>query len=118
MKTPKLLVNASNHSNKEYYENMVIEQYTKQLDFQISIGVRLARPTTLELAIVVTRQEEVKLTYNRFLGFLPKFSHTGENLEKVMLEFLNKLDLDITYYRGQSNNNAFNISGGLAKCHF
>lgn len=60
------LLSVGNHSNKEYYENMVIEQYTNQLDFQISIGVRLARPTTLELAIVAARQEEARLTYNRF----------------------------------------------------
>ncbi|XP_067135626.1 uncharacterized protein [Centruroides vittatus] len=47
----------------------------------------------------------------RFLGFLPIFSHTGEKLEKVILEFLNNIDLDITNCRGQSYDNAFNMSG-------
>ncbi|XP_067122570.1 zinc finger protein 271-like [Centruroides vittatus] len=46
----------------------------------------------------------------RFLGFLPIFSHTGEKLEKVILEFLNNIDLDITNCRGQSYDNAFNMS--------
>ncbi|XP_067136484.1 zinc finger MYM-type protein 1-like [Centruroides vittatus] len=46
----------------------------------------------------------------RFLGFLPIFSHTGEKLEKVILEFLNNIDLDITNCRGQSYDNAFNKS--------
>ncbi|XP_067135095.1 zinc finger MYM-type protein 1-like [Centruroides vittatus] len=47
----------------------------------------------------------------RFLGFLSIFSHTGEKLEKVILEFLNNIDLDITNCRGQSYDNAFNMSG-------
>ncbi|XP_067139853.1 zinc finger MYM-type protein 1-like [Centruroides vittatus] len=46
----------------------------------------------------------------RFLGFLPIFSHTGEKLKKVILEFLNNIDLDITNCRGQSYDNAFNMS--------
>ena len=44
-----------------------------------------------------------------FLEFLPIFSHTGVNSEKK-LEFLNKFDLDITNCRGQSYDNAFNMS--------
>ncbi|XP_067142841.1 zinc finger MYM-type protein 1-like [Centruroides vittatus] len=47
----------------------------------------------------------------RFWEFLPIFSHTGEKLEKVILEFLNNIDLDITNCRGQSYDNAFNMSG-------
>lgn len=54
------------HTDKSYYENMAIEQYVNQLEFQISMGVRIAKPITLELAIVSARQEEARLNSNRF----------------------------------------------------
>ncbi|CAH2088139.1 unnamed protein product [Euphydryas editha] len=59
------LFSVGTHSNKAYYESMVIEQYTNNLDFQVSIGVRIAQPITLESAIVIARQEEAKLAYSR-----------------------------------------------------
>lgn len=49
------------HSDKSYYENMAIEQYINNLDFHVSIGVRILKPPTLALAIVNARQEEAKL---------------------------------------------------------
>ena len=42
----------------------------------------------------------------RFLGFLPIFSHTGENLEKVLIIF-KQYRLNITNCREQSYDNAF-----------
>ncbi|CAK1598075.1 unnamed protein product [Parnassius mnemosyne] len=59
------LFSVGTHTNKSYYENMVIEQYTSNLDFQVSIAVRITQPTTLESAIVIARQEEAKLSFNK-----------------------------------------------------
>lgn len=59
------LFSVGTHSNKSYYEKMVIEQYTNNLEFQVSIGVRIAQPLTLESAIVLARQEEARLAYNK-----------------------------------------------------
>ncbi|KAJ8728679.1 hypothetical protein PYW07_006375 [Mythimna separata] len=53
------------HTDKSYYESMVIDQYVNNLDFHVSIGVRIAQPTTLEAAIVTARQEEARLAFNR-----------------------------------------------------
>lgn len=53
------------HTDKSYYENMVIDQYINSLDFHVSIGVRIARPETLEKAIISARQEEARLTFNK-----------------------------------------------------
>lgn len=54
------------HTDKTYYERMVIDQYVNHLDFHVSIGVRIAQPSTLEAAIVTARQEEARLAFNRF----------------------------------------------------
>lgn len=51
------------HSDKTYYEKMAIEQYVSQLEFHVSIGVRIAKPDTLELAIINARQEEAKSAF-------------------------------------------------------
>ncbi|CAH4033613.1 unnamed protein product [Pieris brassicae] len=37
------LLSIGNHANKGYYEEMVIEQYVNNLDFHVSLGVRIAR---------------------------------------------------------------------------
>ncbi|CAK1597611.1 unnamed protein product [Parnassius mnemosyne] len=59
------LFSVGTHTNKSYYENMVIEQYTSNLDFKVSIAVRIAQPTTSESAIVIAKQEEAKLSFNK-----------------------------------------------------
>lgn len=60
-----ILNSVGKHSDRSYYENMVIEQYVNQLETNISLGVRITKPETLEIAIVNARQEEARLTYNR-----------------------------------------------------
>ncbi|VVC89880.1 unnamed protein product [Leptidea sinapis] len=59
------LFTVGKHTDKSYYENMVIEHYISQLEFNVGIGVRIMKPTSLELTIVAARQEEAKLMYYR-----------------------------------------------------
>lgn len=59
------LFTVGKHTDKNYYENMVIEHYLSQLEFNVGIGVRIMKPATLELAIVAARQEEAKIVYYR-----------------------------------------------------
>lgn len=47
----------------------------------------------------------------RFFEFIPIYSHTGENLEKIIIEKLENFGLDIHNCRGQSYDNAANMSG-------
>ena len=47
----------------------------------------------------------------RFLGFLPITSHTGENLEEAVITYLKDINIDITNCRGQSYDDASNMSG-------
>lgn len=55
------LYSVGQHADKSYYEKMAIEQYVNQLEFHVSIGVRIATPNTLESAIIAARQEEARL---------------------------------------------------------
>lgn len=52
------------HTDKTYYEKMAIEQYINQLEFHVSIGVKITAPATLEAAIYTARQEEARLANN------------------------------------------------------
>ncbi|CAH0405833.1 unnamed protein product [Chilo suppressalis] len=47
----------------------------------------------------------------RFLGFVPIESHKGEDLANTILNFLNRHGVDIKNLRGQSYDNASNMSG-------
>lgn len=47
----------------------------------------------------------------RFLTFIPNCGHTGEDLEKAVVSTLETLDININDCRGQSYDNAYNMSG-------
>lgn len=54
----------------------------------------------------------------RFLGFISKVGHKSEEIEKAVLTALQDMDLDIQNRRGQTYDNARNMSGeftGLQK---
>ena len=50
----------------------------------------------------------------RFLQFVPIYSHTGENLAETVLNFLEKYDILFSNCIGQSYDNAPNMSGSYA----
>lgn len=74
------LFSVGKHSDKSYYENMAIEQYINQLEFHVGIGVRIAKPETLELAIVAARQEEARIRANR------NISPEGQSTSKFRMD--------------------------------
>ena len=47
----------------------------------------------------------------RFVEFIPMFGHTGEEMANIVLSFLEKNDIAINDCRGQSYDNAANMSG-------
>ncbi|VVC99375.1 unnamed protein product, partial [Leptidea sinapis] len=59
------LYSVGKHGDRSYYEEMVIEQYTNQLDINVSLGVRISKPLTLESAIMAARQEEARLVHSK-----------------------------------------------------
>lgn len=60
------LQSVGKHSDKSYYEKMVIDQYVNNLEFHVSVGVRISNPATLEIAITNARQEEARLVHHKF----------------------------------------------------
>ena len=49
--------------------------------------------------------------FKRFVTFVPIASHTGLGIAEVILSYLQKNSTDVKYCRGQSYDNASNISG-------
>lgn len=47
----------------------------------------------------------------RFLAFLPMFGHTANAMENMVVDFINKCNLDVKNIRGQSYDNASNMAG-------
>ncbi|XP_067127187.1 zinc finger MYM-type protein 1-like [Centruroides vittatus] len=47
----------------------------------------------------------------KFFGFIPIYSHSGESLENELLQNIAKFGLDISNCKGQSYDNAANMSG-------
>ena len=47
----------------------------------------------------------------RFLNFIPIASHTGEALANILLKFFKQVGIDAANIRGQSYDNASNMSG-------
>ena len=45
-----------------------------------------------------------------FLTFLEILSHTGQNLSDTLLQYLSQPDIDFTHCRGQTYDNASNMS--------
>lgn len=60
---------------------------------------------------VVVRYMEGETPVERFLTFLPNTGHKGKDMAKALKEFLSKNDIDIGDCRGQSYDNATNMSG-------
>ena len=47
----------------------------------------------------------------RYLTFLPMLSHTGKNIAETVIDYLKEKQIPNADYRGQSYDNASNMSG-------
>ncbi|KAJ2947351.1 hypothetical protein O0L34_g17079 [Tuta absoluta] len=94
------LYSVGQHEDKTYYEKMVIEQFVNQLDFHVSIGVRIASPDTLESAISTARQEEARLACNP-----PPSTSNSQPQQKA--KDSNRSNLPFKPFLGQTNNQPF-----------
>lgn len=60
---------------------------------------------------VVIKYMEGSSPVERFLTFIPNCGHTGKQMTDSLLNFLEQHGLDISNCRGQSYDNAVNMSG-------
>lgn len=89
----------------------IIDEITMAKYFSLSVDSTPDISHTDQLTVVlryVTSNGEVA---ERFLTFIPIESHKGEKLAATILNFLNENNIDIKNARGQSYDNAANMSG-------
>lgn len=64
-----------------------------------------------ELTIIIRYLDEAGVAVERFLAFLENFGHKGKEMETSVTDFLDETDVIISDCRGQSYDNAKNMSG-------
>lgn len=96
--------------NKKMLETFVSEVKTAKY-FSIIIDSTPDITHVDQLTFILRYVSEDGIPIERFFGFLPIYSHTGESLENEVLKNLEILGLDICSCRGQSYDNAANMSG-------
>jgi len=94
---------------KEVRDTIVKELVTAKY-FSISVDSTPDVSHVDQLTVIVRYVLHGKLI-ERFLTFLPIYSHTGEQLAKSLLDYLNCLQIEFNDCRGQSYDNASNMSG-------
>lgn len=67
-----------------------------------------------QLSFVIRNVDETGFPRERFIKFIPNSGHKAEELAEVVLSTLEELKLDIKNCRGQSYDNASNMSGGYS----
>ena len=60
---------------------------------------------------VIVRYVQQSGPVERFIKFIPMFSHTGSDIANIIIDFMGENDIDIGNCRGQSYDNAANMSG-------
>ncbi|KAG8451639.1 hypothetical protein GDO86_003726 [Hymenochirus boettgeri] len=92
----------------------VVDTIVKELDDAKYFSVIVDSTPDLshidQLTIII-RYVNKDVPVERFLGFVPIHSHTGEHLESTLLTVLADKKIDIQHCRGQSYDNASNMSG-------
>ncbi|XP_055910467.1 zinc finger MYM-type protein 1-like [Eupeodes corollae] len=91
----------------EFIVNEIIEAKY----FSISVDSTPDISHTDQLTVVLRYVKSNGEVAERFLAFIPMASHKGEELAEAILKFLNKYHINIKNARGQSYDNASNMSG-------
>lgn len=90
--------------------NEIVARIKKSKYYSVSVDSTPDESHIDQLTIVV-RYIEGSMPKERFLTFLPNCGHTGEATAKALLQFLDDHQIDILNCRGQSYDNAANMSG-------
>lgn len=64
-----------------------------------------------QLTVAIRYISNEGLPVERFLGFIPSVGHKGSDMEQALLKKFCELTIDLKYCRGQSYDNASNMSG-------
>lgn len=64
-----------------------------------------------QLCVVIRYVDDLNEPVERFITFVPIHSHAAENLSETIVKLFNEWEIDLKYCRGQSYDNASNMSG-------
>ncbi|XP_055908461.1 zinc finger MYM-type protein 1-like [Eupeodes corollae] len=99
----------------EIFGNRVLEFIVNEIIeakyFYISVDSTPDISHTDQLTVVLRYVKSNGEVAERFLAFIPMASHKGEEQAEAILKFLNKYHINIKNARGQSYDNASNMSG-------
>ncbi|CAG9790651.1 unnamed protein product [Diatraea saccharalis] len=89
----------------------IIEQLQKAKYFSFSVDSTPDINHEDQLSLIVRFVQDNAEPVERFLCFLPNTGHKAEDMLQAILKTFDKLNIDIANYRGQSYDNASNMSG-------
>jgi len=92
-------------------QNKVVEEIIRARYFSISIDSTPDIGHIDQLSFIFRYVNSDGLPVERFLCFLENVGHKSQNMADAVFSILKKYNLDISYLRGQSYDNAKNMSG-------
>lgn len=92
-------------------KDIILDDIKKAMYFSISVDSTPDISHVDQLVLIIRYLNENGEIKERFLGFLPIEAHNAEHLEHVILNTFKEFSVDITKCRGQSYDNAANMSG-------
>ena len=90
--------------------DVIVQEMQEAKYFSISVD---STPdiTHVDQLSVTTRYVRPSGPVERFMTFVPISSHTGADIADIVLKYLKEISIDIKFCRGQSYDNASNMSG-------
>ncbi|XP_060853423.1 zinc finger MYM-type protein 1 isoform X5 [Rhopalosiphum padi] len=95
-------------------ENTIIQDVNTSRYFSISVDSTPDITHTDQLSLVVRFVDESGNVFERFLCFMNNVGHKSEDIAEAVITILNKYNLNLNYLRGQSYDNASNMSGSYS----
>ncbi|XP_015377219.1 PREDICTED: zinc finger MYM-type protein 1-like [Diuraphis noxia] len=99
----------SNHISKNGNPDVNTSKY-----FSISVDSTPDITHTDKLSLVVRFVDNNGNVFERFLCFMNNVGHKSEDMAEAVITILNKYNLNLNYLRGQSYDNASNMSGSYS----
>ncbi|XP_025413483.1 zinc finger MYM-type protein 1-like isoform X1 [Sipha flava] len=96
--------------SKTVIDNIVI-QIKKSKYFSIIVDSTPDNTKVDQLTIIIRYITDNSSIIERFVGFLKSVGHEGEDMETALIQHFTDLDINFKNCRGQSYDNASNMSG-------
>lgn len=92
----------------------IVDELKSSTYYSISIDSTPDISNIDQLSFVIRYVNSIGEPVERFLGFIENTGHKAEPIAEAIFSTLNKYDIDIKFLRGQSYDNAANMSGAYS----